>query len=163
MTQSWAQNEMKRKQQRLKWRAVKMRLLLFLLFTVVTFATVYSQFFGYPYYGYGYGMYPGMSPWGYGYGYGYRRNPIIGAVTGSLVGGLMGFRRVGQSRKYGGVEEVSMQPCVLGLLQYILDALIRTQASRLLLPNSGHGSSNGDVEQCSEKTTQGDIYWTLHI
>ncbi|ETN85075.1 hypothetical protein NECAME_16932 [Necator americanus] len=39
---------------------VKMRLLLFLLFTVVTFATVYSQFFGYPYYGYGYGMYPGM-------------------------------------------------------------------------------------------------------
>ncbi|KAK6749338.1 hypothetical protein RB195_001757 [Necator americanus] len=35
------------------------------------------------------------------------------------------FRSIGQSRKYGGVEEVSTEPDVPGLLHYILDALVR--------------------------------------
>ncbi|KAK6765912.1 hypothetical protein RB195_025681 [Necator americanus] len=36
------------------------------------------------------------------------------------------FRSIGQSRKYGGVEEVSTEPGVSGLLHYILDALVRS-------------------------------------
>ncbi|KAK6743407.1 hypothetical protein RB195_010580 [Necator americanus] len=36
------------------------------------------------------------------------------------------FRSIGQSRKYGGVEEGSMEPGVPGLFHYILDALVRS-------------------------------------
>ncbi|KAK6763601.1 hypothetical protein RB195_024066 [Necator americanus] len=39
-----------------------------------------------------------------------------------------GFRSIGQSKKYGSVEEVSTEPGVLGLLSYILDALVRSSS-----------------------------------
>ncbi|KAK6739378.1 hypothetical protein RB195_008075 [Necator americanus] len=37
------------------------------------------------------------------------------------------------------------------------------KAFNLSMDRSKHGSSYGDVEQCSEKTTEQDVYWNLHI